>query len=1245
MLKRLSSLLLITLYALNQQVSAQEVYYVSKPSGGFWEDTATWQGGRKPVPGSDVLLTGPVTVQGSITCRNLFLSPQGSLSNLTGTCASVMITDTLYNEGLITNNVPDYWCYGERLTLVLKGHILRLGRFKPTRLYLNDSITHHFYNPGHDTIWSYVEFLDSSVLACHDPFIIGNRVINAIVDLNKNPLVAVAGSSLEYDYSKKPYRSTILNAWQIYAEKGSLIGNNETDKFNIYGDSLCIHGYFTSAGISFYGNVFNYDTMANYGEKWKAIYGNLTNTGAIVNNTGWHVSHSIMVSGNILNTGSWFTAWLILSGKNPRNVRLNSGVSDAVYFLDSMILTGYNTLPGLRPYPWSNQVICTIAPDATLVISNPEIDPGIVSYGHIRSSNSNSDTWYDLPLPHASIRRKNGSNIASIQCDSYSRQHHPFVKSGLKHWWIFKNTPKDYNDLLEYASFGYTDDEAEGLDESLLKAFYSVDGGLTWKWCSSYFVNPSSNYIRVNNIPSAAQIVFSTDRIDTLLSATAAVSSVSPKKIASANNNPSLLTITGKGFTSSTRVFFRNKEKVLVPDTVMLSGLHGTSLLVVLRPEQISKPEFYDLVLQNPGQPDVILPSAIEVNPLAFSFPWFVLGGRDRTLANRWQTFEFSYGNAGTADIWGVPVFFAIKEQPGMEVAFPDFTPKIPAYAHEMEHAFLEDSSLFFLVDSLFEEPGPWRIYGFYIPNIPAATSEASRIKIKAPFDIDLQAWMIQPYNPAISFTEEVEVYKDGSQLNACLTAFAMKSFAMNIVGQIPGVGCVSNLADKYFDPVGYITGTDQNNENSWGSILWSASSWVLAIGDCAADIVPVAKAVKIAAGIASFMADIKENYDADQKCRNKYKTKRLRTRTVFSVDPNEKTGNPGAGNARFVNTDMMSYTIHFENLATATSSALEVGISDTLNKEVFDLAKLRFTGFSFGDTLISLNEDTLFVSRLIDLSPEKDILLSFMAEADTATGIVRWAFRSLDRITGELTEDPDAGFLPPNVSSPDGEGYVSFTVPLRHGLPDNTVISNQATIVFDLNKPISTNVFSNVLDNTPPVSDIHAAYLQNDTTIVVSVNGEDAASGIASFIITVAHNDGEPVPWTTLYLNREARFVPPDNGTWKFFCRAVDFADNYEPAGEIPSAQVTVSNLSTPSTFSGSFSIYPNPARSKLFIHSQNIEIMHYEIISSEGLCMKKGYLKQEQEEIDISSLPAGIYLVKIVQKNTVVTRKLVVQ
>jgi len=1244
-MKQVSLILILLLFqTLCFEISAQGGLYVSKPSGGSWNNPDTWEGGVVPPSGSNVLVTGPVTVQGSVTCRKLSLSPDGSLANLTGTCAGVTITDTLFNEGLITTNVPDYYCYGERLTIDIRGDIIRPGRFRPTRLYISEAKTHAFYNPGNDTIWSWVQFRDSSTLLCHDPVIFGNRVINAFIDLNRNDLVTVAGCSMEYSATDKPYRSEIVNARTIYAEKGSLIGNNETQNFLIYGDSIFLHGYVTTAGISFYGNVFNFDTLANYGEKWKYIQGDFVNTGAIINNTGWHVSHSIQVTGNILNTGSWYTAWLVLSGKKTRNIQLNSGVSDAVYFTDTMTLSGYNTLPALIPYPWSNpSPTCTIDKNATLVISNPQINSAVISYGRIRSSNSDNATWYELPLPHASVLRKTGSPINSIQADSYSRQYHPFIRSGLKHWWVFTNNPRNYTNMLEHAYFAYTDDEAENLDEAQIKAFYSVDGGLTWKWCSSYQVNTHDNWIRVNNIPSAAQFVFAVERIDSLLSPSLGVSSVNPKKIGTGSNNPSFLSIEGKGFTNATKVLFRNKERTFTPDTVFLTGLHGSSIKAVLRPPKTGKTEYYDLVVFNPDQPEIIVPSAIEVNPYSYAIPWFVLGGRDRTLANRWQTFEFSYGNTGLADAWGVPVFFAVKDQQNMEVAFPDVTPELPSYAYELNHAFLRDSSLYFMVDSLFEEPGPWRIYGFYIPNIPARTSEVSRIKIKAPDDIDLQAWIINPYQPDISFVG-VGSYKDGTSLNACLTAFAMKSFAMNIVGQLPGIGCVSSLADKYFDPVGYVTGTNQNEDNGWGSILWSASSWALAIGNCAADIVPVAKAVKIAAGIASFVADIKENYDADQKCRNKYDRKRLRTRTVFSVDPNEKIGNPGSGDAHFVNNSEMNYTIFFENKSSATASALEVFISDTLDPALFDLSRLRFTRFAFGNTNVSISEDTLSVTRVLDLAPEKDILLSFHAETDTITGIVHWSFRSLDRITGELTEDPDAGFLPPNVSSPEGEGSVSFTVPLRNNLPDNTVIRNKACIVFDLNEPIVTNTFTNIVDNTPPVSSINASYSENDAQILIAVDGTDAASGIASFSITVSHNDEEPFPWTTFYSLREGIFTPPENGTWKFFSRSTDFAGNKESADNLPMAQVVVNNLRAPSLPSGGIEIFPNPAYTSISITLHTMEPVHYEIISSEGNCMKKGYLRQAKEEIDISSLPAGVYIVKVIRNNSVTTRRIVV-
>lgn len=696
-------------------IQAQTVVYFSKPSGGFWNDTATWQEGQIPPAGADVVITGPVTLRDGIICRNLRITSNGSLANLPGTCGYIEITDTLYNEGTITTNEPDYWCYGHRLDFSIKGHIMRLGKFTATYTYIEGAKDHEYYNPGNDTIRSYVEFKDSASLNCHGPLILGGRMINGIINLNKFQLTVLSGGSMEYDFNKEPYCSVLRNTRKIVAEKGSLIGNYETEKFLIYGDTINLHGYFTSAGITFYGNVFNYDTLANSGEKWKSVVGNFTNFGSIVNITGWHESHSIMVSGNIMNQGSWFTAWVILAGKNPRNIQLNSGVTDQVYFLDSLTLIGYNTLPELAPYPWANpQPICTVSPNATLVISNPDINPAVVSYGQIKSSIAEI-SYYDQALPHMTIHINPASTVTSLEGISFSRQYHRFFDSGLKHYWILKNTPRNYNDYLDYAYFYYTDDEAEGIDESQLKIFYSNDGGLSWNWVSSFSVDTASNWLKANNIPSAAQYVITTDRIDTLLAAQVDVSSLFPRRISSGNTTPSLITIQGKGFTNETKVVFRNRNahQTLIPDTIFLTGLHGTSLKVILRPDLVYTIETYDLVVTNPDQPEVVIPSALEVNPYAYAIPWFVLGGRDRTLANRWQTFEFSYGNTGMADAWGVPVFFAIKDQPGMQVAFPDFVPEIPNFAYEYNHNFLKDSSLYFLTDSLFEEPGHGASTGF----------------------------------------------------------------------------------------------------------------------------------------------------------------------------------------------------------------------------------------------------------------------------------------------------------------------------------------------------------------------------------------------------------------------------------------------------------------------------------------------------------------------------------------------------
>ena len=46
---------------------------------------------------------------------------------------------------------------------------------------------------------------------------------------------------------------------------------------------------------------------------------------------------------------------------------------------------------------------------------------------------------------------------------------------------------------------------------------------------------------------------------------------------------------------------------------------------------------------------------------------------------------------------------------------------------------------------------------------------------------------------------------------------------------------------------------------------------------------------------------------------------------------------------------------------------------------------------------------------------------------------------------------------LPPNVSAPEGQGFITFQVTPDAGLPIGTVIENEASIVFDFNPPIAT--------------------------------------------------------------------------------------------------------------------------------------------------------------------------------------------
>jgi hypothetical protein len=178
--------------------------------------------------------------------------------------------------------------------------------------------------------------------------------------------------------------------------------------------------------------------------------------------------------------------------------------------------------------------------------------------------------------------------------------------------------------------------------------------------------------------------------------------------------------------------------------------------------------------------------------------------------------------------------------------------------------------------------------------------------------------------------------------------------------------------------------------------------------------------------------------------------------------DPNYKAG-PGGPGAFIDGVAPLSYTVTYENIATATGDAFEVTVTDPLDVAKYDLDTFSLGPISFANKFVPVPAGLKSFSTEVD-APGVNILVGVDAALDTATGIVTWKFTTLDPATHQFPEDPVDGFLPPNVTSPEGEGEMLFTVSLKPGFGLGTTVCNDASIVFDFNPPIVTNEFCNTI-------------------------------------------------------------------------------------------------------------------------------------------------------------------------------------
>ena len=128
-------------------------------------------------------------------------------------------------------------------------------------------------------------------------------------------------------------------------------------------------------------------------------------------------------------------------------------------------------------------------------------------------------------------------------------------------------------------------------------------------------------------------------------------------------------------------------------------------------------------------------------------------------------------------------------------------------------------------------------------------------------------------------------------------------------------------------------------------------------------------------------------------------------------------------------------------------------------------------------------------------------------------------------------------------------------------------VVSAQATVVFDTNRPISTAVVSNTIDTTVPTSSVEA--LPATTTapsFTVSWSGSDGAgSGIASYDVFVSTNGGPFQPFETGTTATSATFIGQIGDTYGFYSVATSNVGLVQPTPKLPQATTMVITKPSP--------------------------------------------------------------------------------
>jgi RHS repeat-associated protein len=283
----------------------------------------------------------------------------------------------------------------------------------------------------------------------------------------------------------------------------------------------------------------------------------------------------------------------------------------------------------------------------------------------------------------------------------------------------------------------------------------------------------------------------------------------------------------------------------------------------------------------------------------------------------------------------------------------------------------------------------------------------------------------------------------------------------------------------------------------------------------------------------------------------------------IAPLDPNFISGQSGYGPQGFVNLETsLPYQIAFENEPDATAPAQTVTVTQQLDPSL-DWSTFQLGDFGFGGQTYSVPDGRQFYSTRIDARRTVGVFVDVTASFDEETGLLTWTFKSIDpttmdQPTGNLLE----GFLPPDKTAPQGQGWVSYFVQPRTTDPTGTAINAQASVIFDNNTPIDTMTFVNTIDAGNPTSNISPLPALTTTPLIpVSWSGSDDAggSGIATYDIYVSTDGGPFTSWLLGTTLSQSTYLGQSGHSYAFYSVATDNVGNVQPTPAAAQTSISV--------------------------------------------------------------------------------------